>query len=140
MSRLTSSEGSLAPSRQGWIYRSRNARIRDAPARAKVRTRRRHGQMEGFRIADNPGAIWKKELVGDTLGRRRRESVDRRTFLSVAGVCLAVTVASGQQSDRGRIFTSAQTVAGRVAYEKSCGRCHTLTLMGRQGKEIGREN
>jgi mono/diheme cytochrome c family protein len=24
-------------------------------------------------------------------------------------------------------------MAGRVAYEKSCGRCHTLTLMGRQG-------
>ena len=59
--------------------------------------------------------------------------MDRRTFLSIAAVCLAVTLAFGQQSDRGKIFTSAQAVAGRVAYEKSCGRCHTLTLMGRQG-------
>jgi cytochrome c553 len=40
---------------------------------------------------------------------------------------------SGQQADGGRIFTAGQAVAGRVAYEKSCGRCHTLTLMGRQG-------
>ncbi len=31
------------------------------------------------------------------------------------------------------IFTSAQAAAGRIAYEKSCGRCHTLTLMGRHG-------
>ena len=56
-----------------------------------------------------------------------------RTLLSVAGVCLAATAVPGQQSDGGRIFTSAQAAAGRVAYEKSCGRCHTLTLMGRQG-------
>ena len=55
-------------------------------------------------------------------------------FLSVAGVCLAATVVSGQQSDKSRSFTSAQAVAGRVAYEQSCGRCHTLTLMGGQGK------
>ena len=59
--------------------------------------------------------------------------MNHRTLLSVAGLCLAVTVATGQQSDGDRIFTSAQAVAGRVAYEKSCGRCHTLTLMGRQG-------
>jgi hypothetical protein len=59
--------------------------------------------------------------------------VNHRTFLSVAGVCAAVAVASGQQSDVSRIFTSAQAVAGGVAYAKSCGRCHTLTLMGRQG-------
>ena len=46
----------------------------------------------------------------------------------------ALIVASGQQSHRGGIFTSAQAEAGRVAYEKTCGRCHTLTLTGRQGK------
>ena len=61
------------------------------------------------------------------------KSVNPRTLLSVAGLCLAGTVVSGQQSDGARIFTSAQAVAGRVAYEKSCGRCHSLTLMGRQG-------
>ena len=59
--------------------------------------------------------------------------MNHRTPLSFAGLCLAMTAVSGQQSDGGRIFTSVQAVAGRVAYEKSCGRCHTLTLMGRQG-------
>jgi hypothetical protein len=49
-------------------------------------------------------------------------------------LCSAVVVVSGQQSKGGGIFTSAQAAAGRVAYEKTCGRCHTLTLMGRQGK------
>ena len=61
--------------------------------------------------------------------------MDRRIFHSVASACLVVAVAFGQQSDKGRIFTSVQAVAGRAAYEKTCGRCHTLTLMGRQGKE-----
>jgi hypothetical protein len=37
------------------------------------------------------------------------------------------------QAKRGGIFTSPQAAAGRAAYEKTCGRCHTLTLMGRQG-------
>lgn len=60
-------------------------------------------------------------------------SVIHRAFLAGAGLCLVVTVLSGQQSDAGRIFTSQQAAAGRVAYEKTCGRCHTLTLMGRQG-------
>jgi hypothetical protein len=59
--------------------------------------------------------------------------VGHRTLLSFAGVCLAATVVPGHQSDGGRIFTSAQAVTGRIAYEKSCGRCHTLTLMGRRG-------
>ena len=31
------------------------------------------------------------------------------------------------------IFTSAQAEAGRVAYERTCGQCHTMTLMGRKG-------
>jgi hypothetical protein len=64
---------------------------------------------------------------------RRLQSVDQRLLLSFACSCLVVTVVSGQHSDAGRIFTSAQAMAGRAAYEKSCGRCHTLTLMGRQG-------
>jgi hypothetical protein len=59
--------------------------------------------------------------------------VGHRTLLSFVVMCLAATVVPGQQSDGGRIFTSAQAVAGGVAYEKSCGRCHTLTLMGRRG-------
>jgi mono/diheme cytochrome c family protein len=39
----------------------------------------------------------------------------------------------GQQTSAFTVFTAAQAEAGRVAYEKTCGRCHTLTLMGRQG-------
>jgi len=46
---------------------------------------------------------------------------------------LAVTIVAGQQSDPRGIFTADQAAKGRLAYEKSCGRCHTLTLMGRQG-------
>lgn len=47
---------------------------------------------------------------------------------------IAMIVCGQQQSDDRGIFTSAQANAGRVAYEKTCGRCHTPTLMGRQGK------
>ena len=55
--------------------------------------------------------------------------------LLIAGIlCLAGTIVSGQEHGGGRIFTAAQAEAGRAAYEKTCGRCHTLTLMGRQGK------
>ena len=60
-------------------------------------------------------------------------SVNYRTLLSLACLCFAGSVVSGRQSERARIFTSSQAVAGRAAYEKSCGRCHTLSLMGRQG-------
>ena len=56
-----------------------------------------------------------------------------RTWQSLAIVCSALTVIFAQQPPRGRIFTSQQATAGRVAYEKTCGRCHTLSLMGRQG-------
>jgi mono/diheme cytochrome c family protein len=54
-------------------------------------------------------------------------------LLVIAGLGLAVTLLSGEESDSGRIFTAKQAASGRVAYEKSCGRCHTLTLMGRKG-------
>ena len=30
-------------------------------------------------------------------------------------------------------FTAAQAEAGQVAYERTCGQCHTTTLMGRKG-------
>lgn len=59
--------------------------------------------------------------------------MNQRAFLFV-GVCLAASAIFGQQPSTKRIFTSDQAVAGRVAYEKTCGRCHTLSLMGRYGK------
>lgn len=31
------------------------------------------------------------------------------------------------------VFTSAQAEAGRADYERTCGRCHTPSLMGRKG-------
>ena len=50
--------------------------------------------------------------------------------LLASGSVLALV---GQQPSPTRVFTSAQAEAGRVAYEKTCGRCHTVTLMGRKG-------
>ena len=31
------------------------------------------------------------------------------------------------------VFTSAQAEAGRLAYERTCGKCHTNALLGRKG-------
>lgn len=42
---------------------------------------------------------------------------------------------TGQQSTPPRVFTSAQAEAGRVAYENTCGKCHTYRLLGRNGAE-----
>jgi hypothetical protein len=63
----------------------------------------------------------------------RWQSVNRKALLTGIGLSLAAAVVFAQQPDRDGIFTSTQALAGRVAYEKTCGRCHTLTLMGRQG-------
>jgi mono/diheme cytochrome c family protein len=57
----------------------------------------------------------------------------RKLSLTAAMLCSAVVAVFGQ-SGGGGVFTSGQAAAGRVAYEKTCGRCHTLTLMGRKGK------
>lgn len=57
-----------------------------------------------------------------------------KALLTSAVLCSALTFVSGQQSKVVGIFTSAQAEAGRVACEKTCGRCHTPGLMGRQGK------
>jgi hypothetical protein len=45
----------------------------------------------------------------------------------------ALLVLTAQQPASSGIFTSAQADAGRVAYERTCGKCHTSTLMGRKG-------
>jgi len=46
---------------------------------------------------------------------------------------LACLVLTAQQPTSSGIFTSAQADAGRVAYERTCGKCHTNTLTGRKG-------
>jgi mono/diheme cytochrome c family protein len=45
-----------------------------------------------------------------------------------------VFVLAGQEPTPSRVFTSAQAEAGRVAYENTCGKCHTPTLLGRKGE------
>jgi hypothetical protein len=44
-----------------------------------------------------------------------------------------VLVLTGQQPAPSGVFTSAQAEAGRLAYERTCGKCHTPTLTGRKG-------
>ena len=39
----------------------------------------------------------------------------------------------GQEPTPLGVFTPAQAEAGRVAYEKTCGKCHTTRLLGRRG-------
>jgi mono/diheme cytochrome c family protein len=50
-------------------------------------------------------------------------------MLSAVGSQLA-----GQEKPRPAVFTSGQAEVGRTAYEKSCGQCHTYTLLGRKGE------
>jgi hypothetical protein len=42
-------------------------------------------------------------------------------------------VLTAQRPAPAAVFTSAQAEAGRVAYEGTCGKCHTLSLLGRKG-------
>jgi len=53
--------------------------------------------------------------------------------IAIALMSLAVFPAIGQQASAPAIFTAAQARAGRVAYERTCGKCHTETVMGRKG-------
>jgi mono/diheme cytochrome c family protein len=44
-------------------------------------------------------------------------------------------ILTGQEPVRPAAFSAAQAEAGRAAYEKSCGQCHTPSLRGRKGEE-----
>ncbi len=44
-------------------------------------------------------------------------------------------VLTGQQKTDPGVFTVTQAEAGRIAYENTCGKCHTYTLLGRKGEE-----
>jgi hypothetical protein len=59
----------------------------------------------------------------------------KRKALLFAGVVLGsgVFVLTAQQAAPSGVFTSAQSEAGRTAYENTCGKCHTPTLLGRKG-------
>jgi hypothetical protein len=62
-----------------------------------------------------------------------RYAVGFAIALSVVG-SLAL---SGQQPATPSVFTAAQADAGRTVYENSCGKCHTLTLLGRDTVDDG---
>lgn len=59
----------------------------------------------------------------------------KQKSLFLAGVVLGagVFVLTGQQPAPSGVFTLAQAEAGRKAYENTCGKCHTPTLLGRKG-------
>jgi mono/diheme cytochrome c family protein len=42
-------------------------------------------------------------------------------------------IQAAQEPTTSGVFTSAQAQAGRQAYERTCGQCHTNTLTGRKG-------
>src|SRR5690242_10540848 len=48
----------------------------------------------------------------------------------VSGSLLMLT---GQPASPPAVFTATQAAAGRIAYEASCAKCHTGTLVGRDG-------
>ena len=56
-----------------------------------------------------------------------------KTIPLVGLLCSGLFVLTGQQPTPSGIFTSAQAEAGRTAYERTCGKCHTNTLLGRNG-------
>ena len=61
----------------------------------------------------------------------------RAVVFAVALLGLGGFTLTGQQPATYAVFTAAQAEAGRKAYENSCGKCHTLTLLGRNSVEDG---
>src|SRR5450631_1378248 len=61
-------------------------------------------------------------------------TVNRKAMLlAVAMLGSGHLVVTGQTAPG--VFTSAQAEAGRTAYENTCGKCHTSTLLGRKGEK-----
>jgi hypothetical protein len=60
--------------------------------------------------------------------------VNHKPLLLAATVLTSgLFVLTGQQPVPSAVFTTAQAEAGRKAYENTCGKCHTPTLLGRKG-------
>jgi len=55
-----------------------------------------------------------------------------RATLIIGILGSGLLVLTAQQPATG-VFTTTQAEAGRIAYERTCGKCHTYTLMGRHG-------
>ena len=58
-----------------------------------------------------------------------------RAILIVGILGSGLMVLTAQQSTTSGVFTAAQAEAGRIAYENTCGKCHTYRLLGRDGSE-----
>src|SRR5690242_4601565 len=56
------------------------------------------------------------------------------SFVAI-GLMASMFVATGQKPPSPTVFTVAQAEAGWKAYENSCGKCHTYTLLGRKGED-----
>jgi hypothetical protein len=59
-------------------------------------------------------------------------------LLGIMGAGLFLPIAqqlplAAQQPFSSGVFTGAQAQAGRIAYERTCGQCHTTKLSGRKG-------
>jgi mono/diheme cytochrome c family protein len=54
-------------------------------------------------------------------------------LLACAVIGSGLFVMTGRPIPAASVFTARQAEAGRVAYQKTCFRCHTTTLMGRKG-------
>jgi polar amino acid transport system substrate-binding protein len=60
--------------------------------------------------------------------------MDRKVVITAIALLVAgCFILTGQQAARPAVFTAAQAEAGREAYENSCGKCHTWSLLGRKG-------
>ena len=59
----------------------------------------------------------------------------KASLLAIALLGSGHLVLTGQQQSAPGVFTSAQAEAGRTAYQNTCGKCHTYTLLGRKGED-----
>jgi mono/diheme cytochrome c family protein len=57
----------------------------------------------------------------------------RGTIPFVGLIGTALFTLSAQQPSPAGVFTPGQAEAGRAIYQKTCGQCHTATLLGRKG-------
>lgn len=64
--------------------------------------------------------------------RRRKVAASVLVLATLGFGCFVLT---GQQPAPAGVFTAAQAEAGKAAYERTCGKCHTYRLLGRTGQE-----
>jgi hypothetical protein len=58
----------------------------------------------------------------------------RKLWLTGAVAGCALMVLAGQETAPPAVYTTAQADRGKTAYQSTCGKCHTATLLGRTGK------